>query len=260
MKVAVALFGIPRGYQITIPPIRKFIASLELSCSVHVRYHLNRVARVDNPLSHEHYLLPETAFDWCAEFQGEIEPQPPVPPEFDWNLVLSRPDPNRDGYKSARNLLHQLHSLGRVTAMVEEVQPDAVLFLRADLLYHSFPEPPLLEILAARPRLCIVPEWQWWYGINDRFAFCGREIYSAWGRRGELVPRFLQRRRGGLHGERLLGDALRAAGARIRTTPIRATRIRDQDRQHEENFDPRATRGARPLQRLRHFLALHLPL
>lgn len=255
MKLCVAFFGIPRGYRVTVPPIQRFLQSAAAHVDVAVRYHLFKIDQVDNPRSGEKYSMPAEAYDWLRGLEGEL--QDPADPALAWipPLLDQCADIYEDGKRSLRNLLLQLHSLQRVTAQIQQLGPDVVAFLRPDLLYHAFPGEETVRAVARHPTLCLLPAWQWWGGLNDRFALCGRRSYVAYGSRLDQVPAFLSTEDRRLHGEWLLLFALRRARVRVRSIDVRASRVREENREQPENFDPVATLGVGRRQIINRFAA-----
>jgi hypothetical protein len=157
------------------------------------------------------------------------------------------PDLWHDNYRSMRNYLTALHSLGRLATIIlmreraVGARFDLVLTARADTRFLCDTELPLRmpAILAAeRERLSApvrtrtagivaVPLWGRWGGINDRFAFgardpmlslyCGREKW-AWAQ--------IEAGKHKRNGEKLLRDVLRLNGADIKHTSMVVQRFR----------------------------------
>ena len=124
-----------------------------------------------------------------------------------------------------QNLFHQLHSLYRLTGLIETADPDVVVFLRPDLRYLD-PLPSTLVASALRsPLTRFLPQWQWYRGFNDRLAICGRSAYQAYGRRIMDVHEFCQQTGVPLHPESLLRFLLCLQRIWVRTTPRHSTRI-----------------------------------
>jgi len=246
MKIAVALFGIPRGSQVTMPTIRQhFIDPAAALGDSKVFYHLYLQDRVESQRSGENHPLPRSSYDVFAEFTGELEPPEACLGQWQFERLKQFGDEHDDGFSSLRNLVHQLHSLRQVTALVAAYEPDVVLFLRPDLHYEAGWEPREIESVLRDPRRCILPAWQWWSGYNDRFALCGREAFGAYGRRIERAIEFCERRHKPLQAERLLRYALKRDGVHVRMTDIRASRVRTDGTVKEEIFRIRPTVGPR---------------
>jgi hypothetical protein len=258
-RLSVAFFGLPRGHLVAQPAIDRWLETLSARFDLAVSYHLYRLERVVNARSGEDFVIPDAAYAWFECFDGEVEVA--FPAEARWNFaeIIAHGDPYRDDHRSIRSLLAQLHSLRAVTRRVQSHRSDAVLFLRPDLLYHSFPNADHVERVVRRPNLCLLPDWHWWDGYNDRFALCGARSQSAYGNRADVVAEFLAQQARGLHAESLARFALRKAGAKVRSFHVTASRVRDLGRIQAEVFDPKETLGGGRALRLEHIAARWLP-
>ena len=256
-KIAIAMYGIPRGSGITMPSLaRHFIEPARRIGECRVFYHLFQQDRVFNTRSREDAPLPSQAYAPFAAFDGELEPPDLCLDRWRYDRILEFGDHYQDGFCSIRNLVHQLHSVRQVTARLTPWQPDVVLYLRPDLLYHTDLDISTIATLCEHPRRCVVPDWQWWGGYNDRFAFCGAEVYAAYGNRIERAIEFSERTRRPLQAERLVRYVLRNAGASVRTTTLQADRVRVDGRIKPEDFSAHATAGS--MRRQLEIARLHL--
>jgi hypothetical protein len=245
VRIAIALFGIPRGSDVTMPVIAEnIIGACRASGETRIFYHLYKQSRVTNARSGDDASISAAAYAPFERFQGELEPPDICLSRWHYDIVRRFGDHYRDDFQSVRNLLHQLHSLRRVTRVVEAWGPDVVVFVRPDLLYHQ-PLSGAAIASASRDALyCRIPDWQWWGGYNDRFAVCGRRAASAYGRRAELAIEFSLRTGRPLHAERLLRYALRRQRAAVRLTRMRASRVRMNGRIVDEDFSWSRTVGS----------------
>jgi hypothetical protein len=244
-KIALAMFGIPRASSMTMPSITEnFIEPARRIGDCRVFYHLYRQDRVINPRSGEDAPMPEDAYAPFAAFDGELEAPDLCLAQWRFDKIQAFGDHYADNFRSLRNLVHQLHSLHQVTLRLAEWRPDVVLFVRPDLLYHGGFERATLADLCEHPRRCVVPEWHWWGGYNDRFALCGADVFGAYGNRVELALEFSERTGRPLQAERLVRYALHRAKASVRTTPIRANRVRVDGQMKPEDFSAGATAGS----------------
>lgn len=237
MKIAVALFGIPRGADITMPVIaQNIIGPCQASGETRVFFHLFKQSHVTNARSGDNAVISADAYAPFQRFQGQLEPPDLCLRRWHFDLVKTFGDHYGDGFQSVRNLLHQLHSLRQVTKAVSGWGADVVVFIRPDLLYHQPLGATAIAWASRDDRYCRIPDWQWWGGYNDRFAVCGARAASAYGRRAELAVEFSLRTGRPLHAERLLRYALRQGGAAVRLTRMRASRVRMSGRVVEEDF------------------------
>lgn len=258
-RLSVAFFGLPRGHLVAQPALERWLETLSARVDLAVSYHLYRLERVVNARSGENFVIPDAAYAWFERFDGEVEAARPAEEHWNFADIVAQGDPYRDDHRSIRSLLAQLRSLRAVTQRVQPHRPDAVLFLRPDLLYHSFPDADDVERAARRPSLCLLPDWHWWDGYNDRFALCGARIQRAYGERADVVDEFLAGHPGGLHSESLVRFALRKAHARTRSFQFTASRVRELGRVQGEVFDPRETLGGGRALQLEHVAARWLP-
>ncbi|WP_413043036.1 hypothetical protein [Pseudomonas sp. YJ42] len=258
MKLAVAFFGIPRNSSICFPSIEQNIYQyLPREAQVRSYYHLYEPQLVNNPRSGENGFIGESNYLPFARMDGRLEEAGACLRRWDFDEVKKHGDVWRDDFKSLSNLIHQLNSLHAVTALVDGFDPDVVLFVRPDLLYHDALPRFALNACASDRRAVYIPHWQWWNGLNDRFAVCGRDVYGAYGRRAELMIPFCLQEQRGLHAERLLRFSMGRVGALVRTLDVRASRVRLNGELVEETFSSKHSMGRResrfvlPMARLR---------
>ena len=101
---------------------------------------------------------------------------------------------------------------------------DFVIYLRPDVRFFT-PLPPLNRSLCDDE--VVVPDFQHWGGVNDRFAYGRPRAMSFYGRRVRYISTYFRRHKHSLHAEcflqRFLGDhQLRVREARIRFGRVRA--------------------------------------
>lgn len=200
--VVICHYGITRGLDRTIASIRKNVAWPGAETHVHV---------YDQPQTHNPaLLLPD---------QLECEQPGHCLNRWDFDRIAGYGDRWGNDYRSLRNLIHQLHSLHRVTPD----DTDVVVFARPDLIYHDSLAPIIREALSdPRPRIYL-PRWQSWGGMNDRFAIAVGSAAQTYGRRIEAVHDFCAGN-GPLHSEKLLAFVLR--NIEVIPIPHRASRVR----------------------------------
>jgi hypothetical protein len=237
MKIALAFFGLPRCSPVAFPSIeRQLIAPLQSAGELQVFHHLYRQQHVFNPRSAENDAMAPGNYAPFERFRGRMEDRPAGESEL---LQRLKPygDAFQDGFHSLTNLLLQLQSLLAVTEMLMDEAPDVVVFARPDLLYHDpLPLAQLRQVLA-RPDEVVLPWWESWGGWNDRFAIAGARAYRAYGGRLLLADHFCGHTRQPLHSETFLRYALAFAGVPVRTTGMRASRVRVDGRIEQEDFD-----------------------
>lgn len=255
LKVAVAFFGIPRNSQICFPSIKEnVLAQLPADCEVKCFYHLYKVEEVQNTRSGEQGELSADNYQPFALMTGALTSTEGVLERWDFERVKSLGDTWADDYASLRNLIFQLNSLHTVTTAIESFDPDFVVFVRPDNFFHTPLPAYVFKAPEARSRNVYIPDWQWWGGLNDRFAICGRDTYVAYGKRIERIFDFCKATGRKLHSERLLKYALQQADAKVCTLKTQASRVRINGAFAEESFSPKRGMGKRE-NRYFHFFA-----
>lgn len=240
-RIAVAFFGITRSLTHTlggldanvIAPAR---ARAGAAGDARLFAHLYQQQQIDNPRSGE---------------QGRLDPDEHRLLKPDW-LELEEPglcleaggfealkafgDSWDDEFRSLRNLVHQLHSLDRVTDAVLEWGADVCIFARPDLRYHDSLSPVLRRALRWETGAWI-PRWQPHGGLNDRFAVVrGERAIAAYGKRAHEALGFCEQIQGPLQGERLVRFAMDRANVPVSPISVRASRVRADGQQRFEEF------------------------
>lgn len=255
VKIAVAFFGIPRNSPICFPSIEQnVLAQLPAGSEVRCFYHLYKVDEVQNSRSGEKGELAADNYQPFESMTGALTSTEGVLERWDFEQVKAQGDTWADDYASLRNLIYQLNSLHTVTTEIESFNPDFVVFVRPDNFFHTPLPGYLFNHAEARRHNVYIPDWQWWGGLNDRFAVCGRDTYIAYGKRIERIFDFCKATGRKLHSERLLKYALLEAGAKVCTLPIQASRVRITGAFAEESFSPKRGMGKRE-NRYFHFFA-----
>lgn len=237
-RIAIAFFGIPRSSDLCFPSIRRhFLEPLEKAGEVRAFYHLYRQQAIENPRSGEAGSLDPENYAPFGFFDGQLEDPGPALGHWGYPELLACGDTYGDEGRSLANLVHQLHSLHRVTTAVLKWNPDVVVYLRPDLLYHDPVDPKVVQKCLRDPRALFLPYWQPWGGRNDRFAVCGARAFLAYGRRVEWARDYCEANGLPLHAEELLDFALVRGGVRVRTVGWRASRVRLGGIVRQESFD-----------------------
>ncbi|HVY13962.1 MAG TPA: hypothetical protein VHB27_01950 [Rhodopila sp.] len=232
MRSLIGYFGLARLAGATAPVIETAIVAplREAGFEILRAGHFNCPAALDNPRSGERGAIPDAdparllSLDACEQ---EVQTDDAIAEAF--ATARAYPDAFGDGYRSLRNLCHQLRSLDRLWRLLAAFRPgpeDVVLLLRPDLLYLD----PLVigrdlgELLAGGIDL-VVPAWQSWGGLNDRFAFATPHAARVYATRYRLIADGCTAM-GGLHAERFLAFSAGLHGLRVARTPLRAARLR----------------------------------
>jgi predicted O-methyltransferase YrrM len=240
MRVAVIFFGLARGMRRTIESIERniYACNQDSGLSLYTIASLNlvetatisRTGEPRAPISPEQpYLLNADAYALVRQLDDNIA----APLE----AAQAQVDNYHDKWISVRNSLHQLLSLRRAWELCTNVLHsgfDAFLFVRPDLMYLE--EIRLAEILAtfSGEGNIALPRWHCYWGLNDRFALADAAAARHYANRLTLVEEYCARLP--YHPENLLAYALARGNCRVCELPVRATRVRANDKSVVEDF------------------------
>ena len=232
MRCLIGFFGITRSLRHTADSIRAgFVDPLRhAGFTTPLVGHFNLPERLSNPRSGEVDVAPDRVesallrLDLCW-----VEPQSDSTISAELAVAKRFPDAFADQYRSLANLCHQLRSLQRLWSLLDLAgagEDDLVLLLRPDLLYLDRLDPArdLKPLLHGRADL-IVPGWQSWGGLNDRFAFCTVRAARIYATRFRLFAEACQEM-GGMHAETFLAFVATCHRLRVGLTDLRAVRVR----------------------------------
>ena len=247
MKIAIAFFGIPRNSLICFPSILENIYSVLEFDEVRSFYHFYKQDKVVSQRSGESSDLSSSNYSFFDNMDGFLEDPDACLIKWGFENIKKFGDTWGDGYSSIRNLIHQLNSLYEVTNIIEssKYDPDVVLFIRPDLLYHQLI--PGFCLLGAQKdsKSVYIPNWQWWNGLNDRFSICGKNSYRAYGKRILDMEDFCLDNNRGVHSERLLKYSLLRHKSRVKVLNVTASRVRVSGVIVDEDFSGRRGMGKR---------------
>ncbi|MBS0638756.1 MAG: hypothetical protein JSS43_02720 [Proteobacteria bacterium] len=232
MRCLIGFFGLTRSLPLTAGAIGwAFLDPLRAAgFEVRAAGHFNLPETISNRRSGEDGIVPDRAEAALLGLDVSwVEPQTDDAIATEMQVLRGYTDSYGDGYRSLANLCHQLRSLDRLWSLLSLFEPaanDIVLLLRPDLLYLDRLEPArdLAPLLAGRADL-LVPGWQCWGGLNDRFAFCSARAARLYATRFRLLREACREMRG-LHAEHFLHFVVACHGLRIGLTGLRAVRIR----------------------------------
>lgn len=238
LRIAICFFGITRSLSHTIGSIeQRILEPARKHGDLRIFAHFFRQLEIDNPRSGESGMLRQDEHillnpDWL-----ELEDPELCLADHDFERLKACGDRWNDEFRSLRNLVHQLHSLDRVTNAALDWDADIYIFARPDLMYHDSFDRVLRRAVNSRRRTAYIPAWQRWHGgLNDRFAVCvGAEAARAYGTRLAGALAFAESD-GALLSERLLGHALTSSGIRVKSFGVRASRLRSDGRFRREDF------------------------
>jgi hypothetical protein len=235
-KAVIAFFGIDRRLDITAPTIiEKIIEPAKQYFEVTLAAHLWAIDSINNPRSREHGDVSTPRLSLLPEGDYYIE-EPPCPQtQADYKRLRNYGDFWGDNFSSLSNLYAQLISLKQVTQLAMQHQPEYVIFVRPDLLYHDSLAAPLQEAAKSDGTGIWLPHWQPHGGLNDRFAICrGEAAIRAYGQRIDGAIDFCKASHKPLHAEKLLQFSLRSIT--VYKIANRASRVRIDGRIKTEDF------------------------
>jgi hypothetical protein len=225
-RIAICFFGITRSLSHTLPSIEaNVIAPARAAGEVRIFCHFFRQDRIENPRTRESMEIDPEEYRLLQADEVKLEPPETCLDTWDFARIVACGDTWGDGHKSVRNLVHQLHSLHRVTGMASTWNPSLWIFVRPDMRYVDSLGPIISKALSGPNETVWLPLWQTREGHNDRFAVIrGDRVGHKYGTRAERIHDFCASTGDPLHSERLLGFALR--GEQVRRIASRATRVR----------------------------------
>jgi hypothetical protein len=238
-RIAIGFFGITRSLKWTLPSIQEnIIEPARQLGEVRLFAHLFQQDRIENPRSGENNPIDPEEYKLLNCDEVKLEAPGACLAASNYERVLSHGDAFHDQGKSLANLIHQLHSLKQVGAMIEKWKPQIVILARPDLMYHDSLYVEIAKQINQPKSYISIPNWQWYGGLNDRFAIGSSESCRAYSERFDLINLYLEKNGGPLPAERFLRYCLNHQGVIARPMRVRASRVRSNGEVVEENFSP----------------------
>jgi len=238
-RIAIGFFGITRSLKWTLPSIQEnIIMPARALGETRLFAHFFQQEHINNPRTGEDQSLDTNEYQLLECDEVELEKPGICLATANYEWVLSHGDAFYDEGKSLANLIHQLRSLQQVGRMIDQWTPDVVILARPDLMYHDslYGE---IAMQINRPKMYIsIPNWQWFGGVNDRFAIGSRESCLAYSKRFDFIHPYLEKTGGPLPAERFLRFCLKQQGIIIRPMRVTASRVRSNGNPVEEDFSP----------------------
>lgn len=238
LRIAVVFYGITRSLRFTLPSIEAQVIGpvRRVAGEAALFGHFFNQSHIDNPRTGETGALDPEEYRLLNLDAVEREAPDVCLALYPMDRIMAPGDRWKDGFRTLRNLVHQLHSLRRATLMAEAWGADLVVFARPDLVYLTDLEPVLRALSREEGPLSVHPDWSQFQGVNDRMALAfGDRAIRAFGHRVEGLADFCADGRK-LQAEQLLGLAL--TGLARRLEPIHVARVRSDGRVVQENFTP----------------------
>lgn len=224
------------------------LAPARILGEVRIFAHFFRQATINNPRSGENGALNPDEHALLAPDWLELEAPEHCLEIHRFEEIKAFGDEWQDEFRSLSNLIHQLHSLKRVTEAALKWAPDIYIFVRPDLEYHDSFAPLLTEVSLSGGDSAWYPNWQLCGGLNDRFLICrGDNVAHAYGARIDVALDFCRKTGNPLRSEKLVAHALKNRGVTVRPMPLRASRVRANGKLHPEKFDHPALNRAKCL-------------
>ena len=244
-SVALICYGLPRSLHFTINSMRTNMISplqsvgITVDIFVHTFHHrrpisnrrsLERDVKLDN---NEWKLLQPVAVD-VESVDSVLNDQKSLLSE-----LKRYGDAWHDGFRSLERYLLALHSAKHATQLVQmrNKKYDGAILTRGDLLFLD-PIDVDLFVKAVRQQSVVVPGWQSWSGLNDRFMYGAVDEIFRYAYRIDNVSSFCLRTGESFHSERFLRWFCASAVKQTmpRCTKQRAARVRADGHVQHENF------------------------
>ncbi|AJE47160.1 hypothetical protein [Celeribacter indicus] len=238
-QIAICFFGITRSLKHTIGSIEaNVIEPARALGTVRTYAHFFDQASISNSRSGEQGELDREEYRLLKADRLRLEAPDMCLEEWGFEGLKDFGDSWNDGFRSLRNLVHQLHSMNAAAADALADDPDLVIYCRPDMLYHHNLGPWIGRALASSEPGVTLPNWQHWHGgYNDRFAICrGVSAARIYGSRVNRMRDFCVETSSPVHSERLLRFVLDEAGIKPPLMSARASRVRANGDVKRERF------------------------
>lgn len=237
-KIVIGFFGITRSLKWTASSIKKnIITVLQSLGDVKIYGHFYELKFIKNERTGENQTIDLNDHKNLKFDKLVIEKPMHVLKNINYKKILSYGDAWEDKGRSLSNLIHQLSSLKKLAKMIKKEKPDVVVLVRPDLLYHdSFKEVVKLH-LKLPSYYASIPHWQWFGGLNDRFAVLGYEAFLIFANRLDSIHDYLKKTKKPLHSETFLWDVLTQNKIIILPMNIKAHRVRANGTMAQEGFE-----------------------
>lgn len=259
-RVCFIYFGIIRNAEVSWPRLQSHVVApiaAQSDCCVSVAhlYRLKKieVGRRDEPGGSLFDNLESLEIDELSVMESEHIPQ--VFHKQQFTIACSVGDAYDNNFQSLRNLFLQLHSLKIATEAAIDTGANIFVFARPDLFYRT--------ALHLTPRLVgrnivEIPFFQWFGGLNDRFAIAYSPIAArAYGGRIDNLLDYVKNVGQPVQAEQFLMYSLLKHKTRFRPKFSYANRVRTNGALVRENFLPiRSMRFRNMLRRKRDWTGL----
>lgn len=233
-RVAICFFGIPRSLHLTRPSIEKNILnSINKIADTQVFCHFFDQKYIKNPRTGE-FGEADQDDKICSDQVCLTEAPDECLKTWKYDELKPYGDFWGDGFIALRNLIHQLHSIHKVTDLSKEFCADCTVFVRPDQWYYDDLAPIVDRALRSNSNSVYVPYWQPFGGLNDRFAIVRSSALDAYANRVSKAEDFCKDCKSPLHSESLLKYSLKDKD--VFPIACRAARVRSGGAIAEESF------------------------
>ena len=153
-----------------------------------------------------------------------VEDQDEVWSRENLQALYPKQDPWKTDFKTYKNFILAVRSKATAYRALQRLQPrpDVVLYSRPDVVYNQPIQLSWISRCATCPKMILAPCWQVPWGINDRFAICGRQAAAYW---SVIAFQYLKMRKCDTS-EKQLFDCVTSQGAVLGTINFHFCRIR----------------------------------
>ena len=237
-KISICFYGITRDLSITYPSIKKnIIDPAKKYADVKIFCHFFKNEYISNRRSGESKVKAKN--NWEILKADKIIYEKPNIFLKNINLDIHKLDDfYGDDHQSIKNLFHQLYSLDKVFKLSKAFKSQLTLFIRPDLFYWESFEDVIKENLTTLKDYIIIPNWQSYNGLNDRFSICcsfySASIYSG---RINQISNFLKDTSHKINSEELLYYSIYKSNSKIKIIGHKASRVRSNGLMKNEKFE-----------------------
>lgn len=226
MKIGIIFFGLPRCTEITLPSIQQFIIEPLAEHELFIESCFALQDEISSTHSKEQSVLDASNYDFFKQFPHQfVLPENLLETDLH-QTILQFGDRWHDNGLSLKHLMMQLNCIQRAYLKCKQQNCDFYIFIRPDLLIHEFIPMSLFFKQHAFQRSVLVPCWQWYRGVNDRFAVVSKSAADTYGLRYSKIVDYCKYLNRPLHSETFLLYQLVHNDICIKTCTSKMSRVR----------------------------------
>lgn len=237
MKIGIIFFGLPRNTQSTLPSIKQYILNALGDHEIFIESCFSLQTYISNAHSNEAAALDQANYSFFEQYSHQfIEPDALLDKDL-FEQVIKFGDKWKDNGRSLKNLLMQLNCIQIAYLRCKKHGCDFYIFVRPDIIIHeAIPIKTFIERYT-KERAVLLPSWQWYKGINDRFAIATQSASDTLGLRYYSVLQYCKDYNQPLHSENFLYSLLISdKSLTIRTCTSKMSRVRVDGTLAQESF------------------------